>query len=261
MVGTLRNRYDGNISFASVMATEDNTTVKFNLKSGVATYAGKVNEFEVVLQSGDSYLVSNGDNYNGLIGTIIESDKPIVVNTGSGTGSIAENNGGQGYGMDQIVGEDFIGSDYIFIKGDGENDWEKAIVISNQDNTDVYVNGEFWRTLQESEFAVISQYTSQNNMYISTNDSTKKLFAYQTLGRVYTSAQSRAANQGMYFVPPLSCSTRGNVDNIARIDNVANKNYTGAVTFITKKLDVKCKRIFFYDRSMIVSSIKFAGCW
>ena len=33
------------------------------------------------------------------------------------------------------------------------------------------------------------------------------------------------------------------------------------VTFITKKLDVKCKRIFFYDRSMIVSSIKFAGCW
>ena len=161
--------------------------------------------------------------------------KPIVVNTGSGTGSIAENNGGQDYGMDQIVGEDFIGSDYIFIKGDGENDWEKAIVISNQDNTDVYVNGEFWRTLQESEFAVISQYTSQNNMYISTNDSTKKLFAYQTLGRVYTSAQSRAANQGMYFVPPLSCSTRGNVDNIARIDNVANKNYTGAVTFITKK--------------------------
>ena len=33
------------------------------------------------------------------------------------------------------------------------------------------------------------------------------------------------------------------------------------VTFITKKLGVKCKRIFFYDRSMVVSSIKFAGCW
>ena len=33
------------------------------------------------------------------------------------------------------------------------------------------------------------------------------------------------------------------------------------VTFITKKLGVKCKRIFFYDRSMIVSSIKFSGCW
>ena len=33
------------------------------------------------------------------------------------------------------------------------------------------------------------------------------------------------------------------------------------VTFITKKLGVKCKRIFFYDRSMVVSSIIFAGCW
>ena len=33
------------------------------------------------------------------------------------------------------------------------------------------------------------------------------------------------------------------------------------VTFITKKLGVKCKRVFFYNRSMVVSSIKFAGCW
>ena len=33
------------------------------------------------------------------------------------------------------------------------------------------------------------------------------------------------------------------------------------VTFITKKLGVKCRRIFFYDRSKVVSSIKFAGCW
>ena len=33
------------------------------------------------------------------------------------------------------------------------------------------------------------------------------------------------------------------------------------VTFITKKLGVKCKRIFFYDRSQVITSIKFAGCW
>ena len=46
---------------------------------------------------------------------------------------------------------------------------------------------------------------------------------------------SRAANQGMFFVPPLNCSNRGDVDNIAKIDEVANKSYTGAVTFITKK--------------------------
>ena len=41
------------------------------------------------------------------------------------------------------------------------------------------------------------------------------------------------------------------------------KDYKGykKVIFITKKLGVKCKRIFFYDRSMMVTGIRFAGCW
>ena len=174
MVGSLRNRYNQNVSFSSVMATENLTTVKFKLPSGVATYSGKTGEFEIVLNAGESYLVVGTGTDNHLIGTLIESDKDIVVNTGSGTGSNANNNGGQDYGMDQIVGEDFIGSDYIFIKGDGDSDWEKALVISNQDNTDVYVNGQLWRTLNESEYAFISEYNN-GNMYITTNDQTKKI--------------------------------------------------------------------------------------
>ena len=41
------------------------------------------------------------------------------------------------------------------------------------------------------------------------------------------------------------------------------KDYKGykKVTFTTKKLGVKCKRIFFYDRSKVVTKIQFAGCW
>ena len=120
------------------------------------------------MNAGESYLVAATGNDNHLIGTLIESDKYIVVNTGSGTGSNANDNGGQDYGMDQIVGEDFIGSDYIFIKGDGDSDWEKALVISNQDNTDVYVNGQLWRTLNESEYAFISEY---NNCLLYTSPS------------------------------------------------------------------------------------------
>ena len=44
---------------------------------------------------------------------------------------------------------------------------------------------------------------------------------------------------------------------------VHKKDYKGykKVTFITKKLGVKCKRIFFYNRSMVVTGIQFAGCW
>ena len=44
---------------------------------------------------------------------------------------------------------------------------------------------------------------------------------------------------------------------------VHKKDYKGykKVTFTTKKLGVKCKRIFFYDRSKVVTKIQFAGCW
>ena len=242
-VGALRNRANYMTQFASVMATEDLTKVTFKLKNNVSTVNGQSGEFEVILNSGDSYLIASRSGFgsieDGLIGTLIESDKSIVVNTGSGTGSNALNNGGHDYGMDQIVGADLVGSEYIFIKGDGEPDWEKALVIANQDNTQLQVNGsDYGSPLQEGQFLFISEYTSDNNMYISTKDPSHKLFAYQSLGRIWTESQfqnSRAANQGMFFVPPLNCSNRGDVNNIAKIDEVANKSYTGAVTFITKK--------------------------
>ena len=46
-------------------------------------------------------------------------------------------------------------------------------------------------------------------------------------------------------------------------EGVHKKDFRGykKVTFTTKKLGVKCKRIFFYDRSMVVTEIQFAGCW
>ena len=46
-------------------------------------------------------------------------------------------------------------------------------------------------------------------------------------------------------------------------EGVHKKDFKGykKVTFTTKKLGVKCKRIFFYDRSKVVTKIQFAGCW
>ena len=46
-------------------------------------------------------------------------------------------------------------------------------------------------------------------------------------------------------------------------DGIHSKDDKGykKVTFTTKKLGVKCRRIFFYDRNLVISSIKFAGCW
>ena len=44
------------------------------------------------------------------------------------------------------------------------------------------------------------------------------------------------------------------------VHSIHNKGYK-KVIFTTKKLGVKCERIFFYDRSMVVTGIQFAGCW
>ena len=62
-----------------------------------------------------------------------------------------------------------------------ENDWEKAIVISNQDNTDVYVNGPCGEHFKNLKCCYQSIYI-MNNMYISTNDSTKKIICISNIG-------------------------------------------------------------------------------
>ena len=97
--------------------------------------------------------------------------------------------------------------------------------------------------MNEGEFLIIEgdKYVNRN-MYVSTNNKDDKIFAYQGLGDVYQGfgGQYPAANQGMVFVPPLSCGTSGNVNNIADIDKVGEGNGstfndTAQVSFVTTK--------------------------
>ena len=66
---------------------------------------------------------------------------------------------------------------------------------------------------------------SNGNLYIETN---KKVFAYQGIG-----ANTSEANQGLFFVPPLSCENRGKIDNIPSIDQIGSVNFTGGITIVT----------------------------
>ena len=240
--GMFQNQNSGHIGFISVMASEDLTPVTFNFTKNIETIGGsKVPEapLVIILNKGESYIVaSQGGFGNELIGTLITSEKPIVVNTGSASGSFAIETGGQDYGMDQIVGSDLVGSEYIFIRGEGNDGWENILLIADQDNTEVLINGNAYGTLAlAGDYFIIEgiNYSSNGNMYVSTADLDNKLFAFQGLGSVYNSANAAAANQGMFFVPPLNCSSKGDVDNIAFIDKVGNKTFAGAVTFVTRK--------------------------
>ena len=244
-----QNQNSGHIGFISVMATEDLTKVSFTFTKTVETIGGtKTIDFPLIidLSKGESYVLastgrgSGGDFLgNELIGTLVSSDKPIVVNTGSASGSFETSTGGQDYGMDQIVGSDLVGSEYIFIRGNGYDGWENVLIIADQNNTEILVNGQSYGTLAKAgDYFIIEgdQFSSQSpggNMYVRSANLDHKLFAFQGTGSVYDLANAAAANQGMFFVPPLNCSSKGDVNNIAFIDKIGNKTFEGAVSFIT----------------------------
>ena len=239
--GMLQN-YDGShLGFISVMATENNTIIDFDLPGSVQTTGGQ-NDHSITLNKFQSYFIVNKDNINSLNGSLITSDKPISVNSG-GFGSFDSSSAGQDYGVDQIVGSTIVGSEYIFIKGIASNNIETVLIIADQDNTNINVNGEVLNDisgdpviLNSGEYVYIKgDKFIDGNLYVNTDNLNDKLFAYQGTGKTYTSPYE-GANQGMYFVPPLNCATKGDVDNIASINEIGGRVFDdqATVSFITK---------------------------
>lgn len=235
---TNENPQNNYLNFFSLMATEDNTTVTIDdLPTGVAisNYTGT---FPIVvnLNEGESYVVATNSNVNvinrdGLIGTLIESDKPIVMNSGSANGSF-HNGNGRDYGIDQIVDFSSVGDEYIFVRGDGSDNFENILIVAHEDNTDIFINGNGapTSTINAGEYYLIegNEYNSNGNMYVQTS---KNVFAYQGVG----GNGNQEPNQGMFFVPPLSCNNRGDLKSIADIQNIGNRVYIGGITIVTNK--------------------------
>ena len=64
---------------------------------------------------------------------------------------------GRDNGVDQIVGADKTGDEFIFIRGnptEGTLDYDDAIIVANEDDTKVYIDGRF----KDNEKLKISNY-------------------------------------------------------------------------------------------------------
>uniref|UniRef100_UPI00260825BE IgGFc-binding protein n=1 Tax=uncultured Polaribacter sp. TaxID=174711 RepID=UPI00260825BE len=233
---TNENPQDNYLNFISVMATENNTNITFSeIPTGISikNYTGAL-PISVALNEGESYVIATNANENtinrdGLIGTLISSDKNIVTNVGSANGSF-HNGGGRDYGIDQIVDLSKVGSEYILVKGDGSNDWENILVVAHEDNTSVSVNQNTpFGSINKGEYILIegNNFNANGNLFLETSN---PVFVYQGIG-----ANNSEANQGLFFVPPLSCENRGNVDNIPNIERIGGVTFTGGVTIVTNK--------------------------
>lgn len=231
------NPRTGDLTFASIMATEDNTVVTIDdLPAGIQLVNVAVSSsINVTLNEGESYIISTattntGGNAADLIGGRIQSNKPVVVNCGSATGSFGTIPNNSDYGFDQIVGSDKIGTEYILVKGDGGNNIEKVIVLFSEDNTSLQINGNTAGTFNSGETSIIDGdlFSDENNMYIRAS---KPVFIFQGIG----GTSFNEANQGLFFVPPLGCENKGDINNIAKINNVGPEIFDGGITIVTNR--------------------------
>jgi hypothetical protein len=225
-------------TFASILATENNTTITFDdIKTGVTLLnnatAGNTPS-NITLNAGESYVIAvkgpSDPNRDGLIGMLINSNKPIAVNCGSFAGSNGSTSN-LDLGFDQIVSAERTGNEYIFIKGSGVDVTERPLIVAHEDNTEVFINGINLpiANLNAGEYLALdgSQFSANGNLYVNTS---KNVFAYQGIG-----GSTSQANQNMHFLPPLSCQTPKTIDNIPFINEVGNlSNFAGTVCLVTK---------------------------
>ena len=221
---------------ASVMATENNTTVTLsNYNTGVVFSSGTgnitddtqthtLNAGQCIVFSGYSNVTANLD---GIIGGLITSDNHVAVNTGNALGGITNNQGD--ITLDQIVSATQIGTDYIFIEGNGISTIENPLIVAHENNTDIFVNGSTVPiSLNAGQYYLVPnsfyQGTINRNIYVHAS---KPVFAYQLLG-----GGSSAATSGLNFIPPLSCFFQNSV-NIPNVNQIGTTNYTSDLMMLT----------------------------
>ncbi len=239
-------------TFLSILATENNTKIEFkDIKPGVTLVnnSGVGNTpASIVLNRGESYVLATEDNNiankDGLIGALVKSDKPIAFNCGSFSGTNG-NTSNRDLGFDQIVPMEKIISglapnssgdietEYIFVRGAAPSTLdiiERPLIVAHHDGTNIYINGNTIPiTINAGEYYIIngSDFGTDKNIYVRTS---KPVFAYQSVGG------ASQANQQLFFVPPLNCSTPNFVNNIPFIENVGNLPFTtnSGLNIVTK---------------------------
>jgi hypothetical protein len=133
----------------SVMATEDNTLLPLMALPTLGFSDGiSRTQFTFTLNKGQSYIIdgrgNNTQNWTGFIGAKIVSNKPVSITNGNFNGQYATNSTqSSDILMDQGVPIDKLGQEFILMKGNGNpgNGMEKAIIVADEDNTQIYLNG------------------------------------------------------------------------------------------------------------------------
>ena len=155
---------------------------------------------------------------------------------------------GSDIGIDQMISlnPSVDATEYLLIKGDSFNSIENALIIANEDNTLVYLNDNntpIPLDAGEHVFVEGTEFTNNSSTVIDYLhiQSNKNIYVFQGTGKEGTAQRWNsegvrvhyyAANQGMFFVPPLSCTSVGDVESIGRINEVDNNSSFSGSLFV-----------------------------
>lgn len=262
-------------SSLGIMATEDNTVINIfgynpncTFRSPSSATGITDDAIKITLNAGQTYVLeatitgAGSANVDGWLGASIISNKNIAVNIGEMhfQPSLVSN---QDCAIDQIIPENSIGRDYIFVRGNGVNATEFPVIVATQNDTKIYVNGSTTplATINNGDyFAIPSTFYSSSsttssvpgaNMLVQTS---QPAYAFQSLA-----GSSGTETVDINFIAPVNCLLSNKVDNIPDITNLVGTTINGGVTIIASSRLANSDIIVKYGNNIVpVSTLNTA---
>ena len=201
-------------------------------------YTFFLNQYQTHAFALDNIPGSPIENYDALVGALLESDKNIVVNVGFWGGSNSWQGNGRDIGFDQIKPIENVSNEYVFLRAGGEiningeqsNTNEYAIVVAHEDNTKIWlhtsaadtVSTPADHTIDAGEYKLLyfggNNVTSNEQIYVLSN---KRVYGYQNMA----GQDGNASKQAMMLVSGINPLASNKIDGIYNIEDVASTKF------------------------------------
>ena len=102
---------------------------------------------------------------------------------------------------------------FLLVKGNGSNGWENVLIVANEDDTDIYLDGDL--SVVFANLAKAGDYVLIEEMNIVMEDQVERyMLVHLKMFMLGKEWDSEARLTKGCFVPPLSCQSQGGVNNI-----------------------------------------------